>query len=263
MCVVARVTYETLVVLWRQVRTLEGMTRRPTYEHPRRHPRVRVVGRALVHADHGITACDVIDMSLGGLLLSRAPEHAHEPIPDVGEPVLVELHLANASSRWYGLGGEVCRRAAADRFALRLGRVPPDLEDEIEEEVLAAVEASASPRVVVVDAPGERRRHLADTVRRSACVPIVASTPLDAIRRLEESRTHATAVIVGEDLTQTRGEELVRYISSEHPGVRVALIHDPAHASPDISDGVVVLAPEDCDHSEAVRVVVGRGEGLL
>lgn len=239
------------------------MGRHQSYDPPRRHPRVRVVGRALVHADHGITACDVIDMSLGGLLLSRASEHAHEVIPEVGEPVLVELHLSNAASRWYGLGGEVCRRAAADRIAIKLARVPPDLEDEIEEEVLAAVEASASPRVVVVDAPGERRQQLADTVRRSSCVPIVASTPLDAIRRLEESRTHAAAVIVGEDLTQTHGDELVRYISAEHPGVRVALIHDPQHREPEVSDGVVVLAPEDCDHSEAVRVIVGLGEGLL
>ncbi|MBZ0236570.1 MAG: PilZ domain-containing protein [Deltaproteobacteria bacterium] len=239
------------------------MARHHTYDTPRRHPRVRVVGRALVHADHGITACDVIDMSLGGLLLSRAPEHSHEPIPEVGETVLVELHLASEGSRWYGVGGEVCRRAAADRFALRLGRVPPDLEDEIEEEVLAAVEASASPRVVVVDVPGDRRRKMAETVRRSACVPIVASTPLDAIRRLEESRTHAAAVIVGEELTQTHGDELVRYIASEHPGVRVALIHEPGHEEPEVSDGVVMMAPEDCDHSEAVRVVIGRGEGLL
>jgi hypothetical protein len=239
------------------------MARHHTYDTPRRHPRVRVVGRAIVHADHGVTACDVIDMSLGGLLLSRAAEHSHEPIPEIGEPVLVELHLNGENSRWYGLGGEVCRRQAADRFALRLGRVPPDLEDEIEEEVLAAFEAKASPRVVVVDHPGERRQHLAETVRRSSCVPIVASTPLDAIRKLEESRTHAAAVIVGEDLTQTHGDELVRYISSEHPGVRVALIHDPQHVQPEVSDGVVVLAPEDCDRSEAVRVVIGQGEGLL
>ena len=233
------------------------------YDPPRRHPRVRVVGRALVHADHGLTACDVIDMSLGGLLLVRAAEHSHAPIPEVGEVVLVELHLASEGSRWYGLGGEVCRRAAADRFAIKLARVPPDLEDEVEEEVLAAVEASAAPRVVVVDVPGDRRRHLTETVRRSACVPIVASTPLDAIRKLEESRTHATAVIVGEELTQTHGDELVRYIEREHPGVRVALIHDPSHADPELSDGVVMMAPEDCDHSEVVRVVVGRADGLL
>ena len=74
---------------------------------------------------------------------------------------------------------------------------------------------------------------------------------------------HAAAVIVGEDLTQTHGDELVRYTSSEHPGVRVALIHEPGHQDPELSDGVVVLAPEDCDHSEAVRVVVGLGQGLL
>ena len=241
--------------------TLVRMARHQSYDVPRKHQRVRVVGRAVVHADHGVMACDVLDLSLGGMLLASAP--GQDPIPAVGEPVMVELHLSSAGSRWYGLRGEVCRLAAADRFALVLGRVPPDLEDEIEEEVLAAVEASASPRVVVVDHPGERRRQLADTVRRSSCVPIVASTPLDAIRRLEESRTHATAVIVGEDLTQTHGDELVRYIAAEHPGVRVALIHDPEHADPEVSDGVVMLTPEDCDHSDAVRSVVGQGEGLL
>lgn len=223
---------------------------------PRRTARVRVVGRAIVHGDDGVSACDVLDLSLGGLLLQR--DACGGALPAVGEPVTVELHLASRGSRWHDLSAHVCRRAAADRIAVTLDRTPPDLEDEIEEEVLAAVEAASAPRVVVVDPPGPRRRHLADTVRRAACVPVVASTPLEALQRLGDSRTHAVAMIVGEDLTQTHGEELAHYVTTTHPDVRVALIHDPARPAPVVDPTVMMLEPGDCDRIARVYDLLGR-----
>lgn len=223
----------------------------------RRHPRVRTAARAIVHGDAGVTACDVVDLSLGGLLLQRAASGGE--LPAVGDPVTVELHLHGSGCRWYDLSAHVCRRAAADRIAVELVRVPPDLEDEIEEEVLAVVEATTRPPVVVVDHPGARRQRLVATLRRAGCRPIVVGTPLDAIERLQESRTHAAAVFIAAELTQTHGEELACYLAEEHPEIRIAIIHEPGRAIPTVVDGVVVIESTECEHPDMVRRVLAVG----
>jgi hypothetical protein len=226
----------------------------------RRTARIRVAGRAIVHGDHGVTSCDLVDLSLGGMLL-QCDGGGGGQLPAAGDPVSVELHLATRAGRWYDLSAHVVRRAAADRLVLSVDRLPLDLEDDIEDELLAAVEAARAPRVVVVDHPGERRDHISAAVRRADCEPIVASTPLEAIERVEECRTHATAVIVGEALTQTHGGELAHYFHVAHPEVRVAVIRDPTEppteppAEP-LDDGVVVLTPDDCDHTSRVRAML-------
>jgi hypothetical protein len=208
------------------------------------------IGRAATCRYHGVTYCDLVDLSLGGMLLQR--DAIGGQMPAAGDPVSVELHLATTRARWYDLSAHVVRLAAADRIVLTVDRMPPDLEDDIEEEVLAAVEAARAPRVVVVDHPGERRDHLAAAVRRAACEPIEASTPLEAIEKVEECRTHAAAVIVG-------GEhcELAHYLHVSHPEVRVAVIRDPDESAPPLDDGVVVLAPDECDRTSRVRDVLG------
>jgi hypothetical protein len=233
------------------------MGRDPTHaNHTRRSARVRVAGRAIVHADEGVTSCALVDVSLGGLLLQSDARCGE--LPRVGDPVSVELHLATSKGRWYDLSAHVTRRAAADRIVVVLDHPPPDLEDDIEEEVLAVVEAARAPRVVVVDSPGERRAHVAEAVRRASCQPIEVSTPLEAIEQLEECRTHAAAVIVSEALTQTGGCELARYLQGSHPEVRIAVIRETSQrdAAP-LLEGVVELAPEDCDRTARVRDVLG------
>lgn len=216
---------------------------------------MRVAGRAIVHGDHGVTACDLVDVSLGGFLLQC--ETTCGAMPEVDEPVTVELHLRTARSRWYDLSARVSRLADGGRIVVVLDRIPPDLEDDIEEELVSAVEAEQSPRVLVVDRPGERRRELVDAVRRASCHPIEASTPLEVIERIEECRTRAAAVIVGPDLTQTQAEELARFLHVTHPDLRVAVIRDPARPCAPLDDGIVELAPEDCDRTASVRDVLG------
>lgn len=249
-------TFETRVVDDLAAATLGGMGRDLQHRAcARRAARVSVAGRAIVHGDHGVTACEIVDVSLGGFLLQC--ESVSGAMPEVGDPVTVELHLRTARSRWYDLSAHVSRLADGGRIVVVLDRIPPDLEDDIEEELVSAVEAEHSPRVVVVDQPGERRRNLVEAVRRACCEPIEASTPLEAIERIEECRTRAAAVIVGQDLTQTQAEELARFLHLTHPEVRVAVIRDPAGACAPLDDGIVELAPEDCGHTARVRDVLG------
>jgi len=196
--------------------------------------------------------CDVENLSLGGVLLQAEAGASIEL--SIGMPVVIELHLVGPAASWLAGRGHVQRLPSGERFAVAFDDLSAELEDVIEDEVLAAVEATARPRVVVVDRSDQRRRRLTAALRRAGCRPLAAATPLEAIALIEQSRTHAAAVIVAEQLTQTHGDELARFFAQLHPELRVAIIREPG--STEGHDGVVTLDDADCDHSGPVRELV-------
>jgi len=238
--------------------SMTGASRHP-HENRRRHYRAKVSGRAVIHVRDGAVRCEIDNLSLGGVML-RPVDEAGTDLAE-GSTVAVELQVDGAS--WLVQQGSVQRRASnPQRVVIAFGEVSPELEDLIEDEVLAAVEAERAPRVVVVDRSRVRRRRVARALHQVGCCPLEASTPLEAIELIEQSRTHVAAAAVAEALTQTAGQELVHFLAETHPGLKIALITD-GNSGTDTDDSgevdAVLCADGRSDLSEPVRRFVAGG----
>jgi len=186
----------------------------------RRHYRAEVIGCAILHASPAMAIrCEVGDLSLGGVLLRN-----ETACPAVGTRVTVEIELAG--SGWITQRGTV-QRGGPDVVAIRFDPLHPEVEDLIEDEVVAAMEAQHAPRVVVIDSSSERRHQVSAALAEAGCAPLEASTPLEAVRLLGRSGTGVSGVAVGDTLTQTDRDELVDFLVDTNPGIQIALIGAP------------------------------------
>lgn len=112
--------------------------------------------------------------------------------------------------------------------------------------------------VVVVDPEETRRRRLAQAVRHAGARPLVVATPLEAIALVEAADEPIAAVAIAVSLeTQTRGDELARFLATEHPEVRLAVIPAGPTDDPDAAelDGVV-LPSDGRDATAPIRTLV-------
>jgi hypothetical protein len=193
---------------------------RPSHNERRRHFRAGVYGGAVVHVhSQGQLRGRISNLSLGGALIDLAEgtevEHDRE--------VVVELEIGD--NGWIAQRGRI-RRSTGRQLAVAFDELGPEVEDVIEDEVVAAVEARKSPRVVVVDPREDRRHELAAKLRAAGCTSIEAATPLEAIALVEHPRNHVAAVAMADTLTQTGPHELVDYLSESNPGIKLAMFAD-------------------------------------
>lgn len=186
----------------------------------RRHYRAGLEASALVHAASIVLRGRTVDLSLGGVRIRRIDEST--PCPAVGSAAMIELELGR---RWVAQDGRIVR-AALDEIVVQFAPLAAEVEDLIEDEVLAALEAAKRPRAIVVDPSAERRHHIAERLREAGCEPYEAATPLDAIGLLEQPRNHISGVAVAARLTQTGGDELCDFVAETNPGIKLALIAD-------------------------------------
>jgi CheY-like chemotaxis protein len=188
----------------------------------RHYPRAQVGGSALIHAPDAVVRCEITNLSVHGALLRPllAPGTTLAP----GTPVSVDLHPVGSRS-WIGQRGQVRRCAGRGApLAIAFDHVSPEFEDMVEDEVLDELEATRSPRVLVVDRDDQRRGRAAAALRSAGCSPLEASTPLAAIELVEASHDHLAAAAIAVDLTQTGGRELAQFLVDTHPGIRIAVL---------------------------------------
>jgi CheY-like chemotaxis protein len=163
-----------------------------------------------------------IDLSLGGLRMRTSEGSA---CPAAGSAGLVEMHLA---SGWHRLRVKVVR-SGFDEIALHFHDVAPAVEDAIEDEVVACIEATRKPHIVVVDPSPDRRHRIAESLRTAGCDPVEAATPLEAIGIVERECGAIRGMTVSQSLTtlpgtQTGAEELCDYVSQSNPEIQLRLI---------------------------------------
>ena len=195
----------------------------PPAPFERRHtPRVNVSGNAIVHAAAQVVRCDIVNLSMGGVLL-RSTENVAIGLP-VGSPVVVELHLDAEHSEWIRLRGHVHRHDQA-RLCVSFHHISPQFEDLMGDEVLAVLEGERSPRVLVVDLSPERRAKVALELRSAGCVVIEVATPLDAIAAIEQSQAHIELALVSEWPAGIEGA-LMAFLRDVHPEIELATIAD-------------------------------------
>lgn len=187
----------------------------------RRHYRASVEAGVLIHAAKVVMRGRVVDLSLGGVRIRRADDSA--PCPAVGSAAMVELELGNHG--WVAQDGRIVR-AALDELVILFAPLAPEVEDLIEDEVLAALEAARRPRTIVVDPSAERRHRVSAKLRAAGCESYEAATPLEAIGLLEHPRHHISGVAVAQHLTQTGSDEFCDFLAETNPGIKLALLAD-------------------------------------
>ncbi len=161
----------------------------------------------------------VVDLSLGGMRM-RVSEGA--ACPATGCAGLMELHLTDG---WHRLCVRVVR-SSFDEVAVSFHDVAPTVEDAIEDEVVASLEAIRKPHIVVVDPSPHRRHRIAETLRIAGCDPVEAATPLEAIGIVERECGGIRGMTVAESLTQTHAAEFCEYVSQSNPEIQLRLIAD-------------------------------------
>lgn len=189
----------------------------------RRHYRAAVDASALIHAASIIMRGRIVDLSLGGVRIRRVDDTA--PCPAVGSAAMVELELGTRG--WIAQDGRIAR-CMLDELVVQFAPLAAEVEDLIEDEVLAAIEAAKRPRMIVVDPSAERRRRVSQKLRAAGCESYEAATPLEAIGLLERPRHHIAGVAVAERLTQTGGDEMCDFLAETNPGIKLALLQDLA-----------------------------------
>lgn len=223
--------------------------RADTGSERRRHYRAQVATAAVVHAARIALRGRVVDLCLGGVRVRRSDDDV--PCPAFGTPAIIELDLGKFG--WIAQDGWI-QRSTIDEIVIAFDRLAPQIEDLIEEEVLAAIEANRRPRMVVVDPAPERRQRVAAALREAGCDSFEASTPLEAIDLVERPHNHITGIAVAEQLTQTGGEELVDFFCETNPGIRIALLAEASGEHPrNTRDGIAVVSPDDDALDRALR----------
>lgn len=223
----------------------------------RRHFRAEVAASAVVHASPIALRGQVVDLSLGGVRVRRADDDV--PCPSYGTPVTLEVELDRAG--WVTQAGWI-QRSTIDEVVIAFDRLAPHIEDLIEEEVLAALEAQRRPRMVVVDPAPERRQRMVQALREAGCDSYEAATPLEAIDLVGRPHNHITGIAVAEQLTQTGGDELMDFFAETNPGIRLAMIAEATGENPRITrDGIAVVSPDDDALDRSLRDFVDEARG--
>lgn len=231
--------------------------RRRADSERRRHYRAQVAASAVVHASRIALRGRVVDLSLGGVRVRRSDDDV--PCPSFGTPAMIELELGR--SGWVAQDGWI-QRSTIDEIVIAFDRLAPQIEDLIEEEVLAAIEANRRPRMVVVDPAPERRQRMAAKLREAGCDSFEASTPLEAIDLVERPHNHITGIAVAETLTQTGSDELMDFFAETNPGIRLAMIAEASGEHPRVTrDGVAVVTPDDDELDRSLQDFVDEARG--
>jgi len=216
----------------------------------RRHYRAGIEAGAVIHAAQMALRGRIVDLSLGGVRVRRVDENA--PCPSPGTAAMIELELG-AAGGWVAQDGRI-QRCELGEIVIAFGPLAAEVEDLIEDEVLAAIEAKRRPRMIVVDPSADRRRMVADKLRAAGCESYEAATPLEAIDLLERPRSRITGLTMSEHLTQTGAEEFSEFVAETNPNIKLALITDaladgtvdqPAPRSTRITDRIATVVPED------------------
>jgi CheY-like chemotaxis protein len=189
----------------------------------RRHSgRVQATGTAIVHGSFAARG-RIIDLAVGGLtvLVDDAAT-----VPEVGARVRVDVRL-DGRGDWLPLVGSVARvdaRGSAVALAIELLVVPPEFEDLIQDELLAALECSRRPRILLVDVARGRRELVAAAFRATGCEVLEVSSPLEAINAIDQSRLHLLAVVIADTEIASRADDLRSFLGEMYPRVPLIVV---------------------------------------
>lgn len=172
----------------------------------------------------------VQNLSAGGALLTGQHD------VDVDERVRVVLPLPGREP--LVLSGRVVRRASAPNQLCVLGvefeHRSPRTEDEIQEALVTEIQrraTSSKPAVLVVQDSTHLCARLREDLERLGCRVLVARTPLDAVRLVEDPDQRVEQAFVDVSVGDLDGLALMHFIADEHPSVRRILVQGAVRPS--------------------------------
>jgi CheY-like chemotaxis protein len=195
----------------------------PLVAERRRDRRVTTRGSVIVrpHDGEGELCGRAIDLSIGGLRLCL-----NRAVPGMtpGMEVSVGLRLDGPSTSWIELRGEIRRVIGPRTLAIAFDAPPATLAALIAEELTAATTRASSRQILLVDAHTPRRTKLATALRELGCVVAEATTPLDTLDRLSDSRHPFAVVALADAVVGTDPSELAAVLTDADPGLPVVLL---------------------------------------
>jgi len=195
------------------------------HEEPRdrRHSgRVGSLGTAVLYAGLLVTRGRIADLALGGVRVVVDPIAATWLCSGTHVRIDLRIHGVGDWLRLLGRVGRVDVRASA--IVIELYVAPPEFEDLVQDQLLAAIECAQTPHVVLVDADRRRRDQVAEAFRVIGCHVVETSSSLEAISALGESQLHPWAVVVADTDVYPRADELRRFLGEAYPGVPLIAI---------------------------------------
>jgi hypothetical protein len=198
------------------------MTDRPG-ERPerRRHVRIAPKGTLLLRTRDHEQRGRIASLSEGGaaMLTTRtAPDRL------LARKVDVQLRLDAGQAQWLRATGTIIR-IRPDVVAVAFDLLAPPLLRMIDELSSASRASARVISVVLIDADAQRRAAMLAGFRASGCSVIEASTPLEAIVRLGESRFEPDVIAVA-DSQSADAEEMRVFVEREHPKAKLIRIGD-------------------------------------
>ena len=174
---------------------------------------------------HGPTALHgrIIDLAIGGI--SLLVEGGVWPL-EVADRVHVSVRLDGAGV-WFRMAGSIARIdtcGSTTVLALELFTVPQDYEDLVQSELLSVLECACEPQILLVDAVSARRDLVAAAFRASGARVIEASSALEAIAVIDQSRLHLWAVVIADTAIASRADDLRSYLRETYPQVPLIIV---------------------------------------
>lgn len=209
----------SIELAWAASPSVKSRKKRGARYHERRHGgRVASSGTAVVRAGALSMRARIVDLAAGGICVLADTTAASSLL--VGTHVQLDIRVDGVGGGWLHLLGRIERvdaRALASAIVIELDAVPPDFEDLVQDELLAALECAQTPHVLVVDADRCRRDLVASAFRDTGCHVIEATSPLEAIIALDESKLHPWAVVIAETDFDLRADELRSFLREAYP----------------------------------------------
>lgn len=154
----------------------------------------------------------VVDISSGGMCIRLADLVAPRR---QGEHVVLDVHLDGGRHRWLRVHGRIQRIAPGGTLGVAFAGPPRELEERIQDELVALLERTAHEHVLLVDPDPIRRLVTAAQLRSAGRRVTDVSSPLEAIERLAETPGRPTVVAVADTLPASIADELRTYLSAE------------------------------------------------
>ncbi|KAB2889584.1 MAG: hypothetical protein F9K40_19725 [Kofleriaceae bacterium] len=154
----------------------------------------------------------VVDISSGGICIRLAGLVA--PGRE-GEHVVLDVHLDGERHRWLRVRGRIERLGPGGTLGIAFAGPPGELEECVQDELVALLERTEHVHVLLVDPDPIRRVVTAAQLRRAGRRVTEVSSPLEAIQRLAETSGRPTIVAVADTLPASIADELRTYLSAE------------------------------------------------
>ena len=194
----------------------------------RRALRAPVHGGAVLYGRRAAIHGGIENLSLSGVLVRTREQ--------VGRGITIDVHLLLPEAGRPAVRGHVVRTEHHEdgvRIAIQFDRVSADAEDAIEDEIVAAFQASQRRPVMVIDGSEDRRHDLAEALRARSMTPLTPRTPLEVVHALSNPHQHVEVCLVSCEFGDVQGRELASFIHESFPWVRIMYVGTDAAESAD------------------------------